>query len=138
MPLVPKHVSQGHGVSREVQSGMRGTHYTLIAGIVLGVVGFAVAVFIGDRRIGMNIFLVGFFAGAGASVCIVLSSRSRAFGGIGTPIKIASGGFGLILIGQLIDFLLDKSGTVGNTLFFVGIVVMVIGILAAAFQKVKF
>ena len=117
---------------------MRIAQYTLIAGVMLGVFGFAAAALLDHRQLGMAIFLVGFFVGAASAVFIALTSASGDFGKLGTKIKIAAGWFGLILLGQLVGFLLGKDGLIGNIFFFVGIVVMMIGIVVAALRMAKF
>jgi len=117
---------------------MRIVHYILIAGVILGVIGFAAAALLDKRQLGMAIFLVGFFVGAASAVFIALTSASGDFGKLGTAIKIAAGGFGLVVLGQLVGFLLGKDGLTGNIFFFVGIVVMMIGIAVAALRMAKF
>lgn len=116
---------------------MRVAHYTLMAGIVFGAIGFTAAAFLDKRQLGMMIFMIGFFAGAVSAVYIALTGAGSDFGKIGMPIKIASSGFGLILFGQLLGFLLDSNGSIGNTFFSIGIAVMMVGILAAAVQMAK-
>jgi hypothetical protein len=112
--------------------------HILIAGIILGVIGFAAAALLDKRQLGMAIFLVGFFVGAASAVYITLTNASGNFGKLGTAIKIAAGGFGLIVLGQFVGFLLGKDVLIGNIFFFVGIAVMMLGIVVAALRMVKF
>jgi len=116
---------------------MRLAHYTLIAGIVLGVVGFSVAAFLGDRQLGMTIFMIGFFVGAVSAVCIAITSAKGDFGKIGFAIKVAAGGFSMIVLGQLAGFLFDGASLIVNTFFFIGLAVMLVGVLAAAVRMAK-
>lgn len=116
---------------------MRVAHYALIAGVALGVGGFAVAVFLENRQLGMTIFMLGFFLGAASAVYAALTSGSGDFGKMGLPIKIAAGGFGLIVLSQLLDFVLDEASSIGNTFFFIGLTVMMVGILAAAVRMAR-
>ena len=117
---------------------MRIAHYILIAGVILGVIGFVAAAFLDKRQLGMSIFLVGFFVGAASAVFITLTSASSDFGKLGTAIKIAAGGFGVIVLGQLLGYLLGRDDLLGNIFFFVGIAVMIVGIVVAALRMAKF
>ena len=54
---------------------MRVAHYILIAGVILGVIGFVAAALLDKRQLGMSIFLVGFFVGAASAVFIAGSSQ---------------------------------------------------------------
>ena len=117
---------------------MRIAHYILIAGVILGVIGFVAAAFLDKRQLGMSIFLVGFFVGAASAVFVALTSASSDFGKLGTAIKIAAGGFGVIVLGQLLGYLLGRDGLIGNIFFFVGIAVMMVGIVVAALRMAKF
>ena len=109
-------------------------HYILIAGVILGVIGFVAAAFLDKRQLGMSIFLVGFFVGAASAVFIALTSASSDFGKLGTAIKIAAGGFGVIVLG----YLLGRDGLIGNIFFFVGMAVMMVGIVIAVLRMAKF
>lgn len=117
---------------------MRIPHYILIAGVILGILGFIVAALLDKRQLGMSIFLVGFFVGAASAVFIALTSASGDFGKLGTAIKIVAGGFGVIVLGQLLGYLLGRDGLIGNILFFVGMAVMMVGILVAVLRMLKF
>jgi hypothetical protein len=117
---------------------MRIARYILIVSVMLGVIGFAAAALLDKRQLGMTIFLVGFFVGAASAVFIALTSASGNFGKLGTAIKIAAGGFGLIVFGQMVSFLLGNDGLIGKVFFFVGIAVMMIGIVVAALRMAKF
>lgn len=116
---------------------MRIGYFALIVGVTLGVLGFSVAVLLDKRQLGMVIFLVGFFIGAASAVSIILSSVSSNFGKIGMPIKIAAGGFGLIVIGQLLAIVLSEKIVIGNMFFIIGIATMLVGILAATVRLFK-
>jgi len=117
---------------------MRIAHYILIAGVILGIIGFVAAALLDKRQLGMAIFLVGFFVGAASAVFIALTSASSDFGKLGTAIKISAGGFGVIVLGQLLGFLLGRDGLIANIFFFVGIAVMMVSIVIAALRMVKF
>jgi len=117
---------------------MRIAHYILITGIILGVIGFVAAALLDKRQLGMAIFLVGFFVGAASAVFITLTSVSSDFGKLGIAIKIAAGGFGVIVFGQLVGFLFGKDGLIGDIFFFVGIAVMLVGIVISALRMAKF
>jgi len=116
---------------------MRIAYYFLIAGAILGVIGFVAAALLDKRQAGMTIFLVGFFIGAASAVFIALTSASSDFGKLGTAIKIAAGGFGVIVLGQLVGFLFGRDGLIGNIFFFVGMAVMMVGIVIAALRMAK-
>ena len=117
---------------------MRIAHYILIAGVILGVIGFVAATFLDKKQLGMSIFLVGFFVGAASAVFTALTSASSDFGKLGTAIKIAAGGFGVIVLGQLLGYLLGRDDLIGNIFFFVGMAVMIVGIVVAALRMAKF
>ncbi len=117
---------------------MRIAHYIMLAGVMLGILGFVVAALLDKRQLGMTIFLVGFFAGAASAVFIALTSASSDFGKLGTAIKVAAGGFGVIAFGQLLGFVFDKNGSIGDIFFFIGIAVMMIGIVVSALRMAKF
>ena len=116
---------------------MRIAHYTLLAGVMLGLLGFVAAVALEKRQLGMAIFLLGFFVGAASAVFIVLTSAGGGFGKLGTAIKLTASGFGLIVLGQSVGFLLGKDGVIGNVLFFVGMAVMMVGIVIATLRMIK-
>ena len=117
---------------------MRIAHYLLIAGVMLGVIGFVAAALLDKRQVGMAIFLVGFFIGAASAVFIALTSVSSDFGELGTALKIAAGGFGVIVLGQLVGFLFGKDGLIGNVFFFVGMAIMMVGIVVAVLRMMRF
>ena len=104
---------------------------------MFGLAGFAAAVFLDERQVGMAMFLVGFFGGAASAVFIALTSAHRDLGTLGTSIKIASSGFGLIVLGQLVGLLLDQNGLIGDIFFFLGITVMMAGIVVAALRMAR-
>ena len=80
---------------------MRIARSVLLVNVMLGVAGFAAAAFLDQRQLGMTMFLVGFFGGAASAVFIALTSGKRELGTLGPSIKIASSGFGLIVLGQI-------------------------------------
>lgn len=117
---------------------MRNANYILVAGIILGVCGFTVAALLDKRQLGMTIFFVGFFVGVASAVFIALTSPSSDFGKLGSAIKIAAGGFGVIVLGQLLGFLIGRDDLFGKILFFVGMAVMIIAIVIAALRMAKY
>ena len=117
---------------------MRIVHYILVVGVMLGVVGFIVAAGFDERQIGIYIFLAGFFLGAASAVFVAITSARNEFGKLGSAIRIVAGGFGVVVLGQLFGFLLDRHDVIENILFFVGFSVMIIGIAVAALRMMKF
>lgn len=117
---------------------MRIAQYILTVGVMLGVIGFAAAALLDERQLGMTIFLIGFFIGTTSAVFTALTSASSDFGNLGTAIKIAAGGFGLVALGQLVGFPLGKDSLIGNIFFLVGVAVMIIGIVVAALRMANF
>lgn len=96
-------------------------------GFFLGVIGFLVAAFSGNKQLGMNIFFTGFFLLAFGIVALNLLGQPRNKRGIW--LRIAAGGFGLVVLGQLIHFAFATSAPVDTISFTVGGAVMVIGIV---------
>lgn len=110
---------------------MRIFRYTLLAGFTVCILGLSVAIFLEHRQLGKTIFLVGFFVSAGSIVFAIVTSAKSELGKIGGPLKISAGGFGVIVLGQLLGLLLNEGGSIGKMFFLIGLAVMVIGILAS-------
>jgi hypothetical protein len=106
---------------------MRISRYTLVVGLFICTIGLLTAVVAEEKELGRNIFVVGFFTGAFSAVSIILASSS--LGEIAASLKIAAGGFGLIIVGHLARVAFDADDGIASALYYVGLVVMLIGIL---------
>lgn len=108
---------------------MRLARIMFVGAIVLSIVGLMIAVALGEREFGVALFLVGFFLAAGLVVVKIFLTGNHELGRLGAAIKIAVGGFGVILFGQLLGLILGEGNKVGDFTFYVGILVMLIGIV---------
>jgi hypothetical protein len=106
---------------------MRIPRYTLVLGLIICAIGLLTAVVAEERELGRNIFVVGFFTGAFSAVSIILASSS--LGKIAASLKIAAGGFGLIIVGHLARLAFDTGDGIASALYYIGLGVMLIGIL---------
>lgn len=112
--------------------------YLLIVSAVLGLIGVAIAILLDERRLGMAVFVSGFMLGAACAVAILLKSESGALGRLELGIKVSASGFGLGLLGQLINFVMGADGSIGNFFFLLGLAVMIVGVAVAVVRMAKF
>lgn len=116
---------------------MPALQYLLISGFLVAITGFIVAALSESRMYGIVVFMSGFFIVSAAIVLQMLTSSTESYGRVGIGLKVAAVGFAILVIGQLIELLLNKDGVIGNASFTVGIVVMVLGILLAILKLAK-
>ncbi|MGD2128845.1 MAG: hypothetical protein PVJ17_06040 [Lysobacterales bacterium] len=116
---------------------MRAIHYTLIGATIIAVAGLAIAILLDQRQIGVSVFAVGYFLGAGSAVLRIIATPSEKLGRLGFAIKIGVAGFGVALLGPLLDFAIDAGSGIGDFIFNIGFVVILIGVVIGVVLEAK-
>jgi len=111
----------------------------LLIGVLVCIVGFIFGAFLHEKKLGMIIFFSGFFIGAISAIFIIVfrSVTDLHDINIGLEIQIAAIGFCLIVIGQLTNSFLESEHVFWDILYFVGLVVMLIGIVMAVKKRLN-
>ena len=107
---------------------MRILRYLLASGVFLCIAGLVLAVLAGDRELGRSVFMTGFFLTAFSAVADIIGGGGRKLGKMTTPLRVTASGFGLTLIGQLGRFTLENGDEIASVLFYIGMLIMLIGI----------
>jgi len=96
-------------------------------GLGLGIVGFLIAVLVGEREFGKSLMLIGFVFIAGGLVVLVFFGQPSGSRGIG--LRFAAGGFSVCALGVLINRLVPSIGSAADIVVNIGMVTMLGGIL---------
>ena len=111
----------------------------LLLGVFISLGGFIIGGVLKEKEIGMILFFFGFAIGVVSAIFIVLFRDEEKLPDIhiSMEIKLAAIGFGLVVLGKLVNGFFEQASVIGDFSFFSGFLVVIVGIIMAIIKKIK-